>query len=139
MTGATAIEVNRADRSDLPQREVGILGFQIHDQLAHHDRQGARVALPLGFGGAEEAEQALSVKGIRDSAQGMFSQAYLFSAFLGGQAKKNDGANSLIQALFWRATPLLNQGKVIGALPPFSFRLRHGLASLAACRLWELL
>jgi hypothetical protein len=134
MTGTATIEVDRADRGDLPQREVGILPLQINYQLAHHPRQGAGMVFALGFGRTEEAEQALPIKGIRDAPQRMLGQAGFLGALLSREAEKNNRADSLIQALFRGTTPLLDQVVVVGALASFPFRLGHRLASRAACR-----
>jgi hypothetical protein len=97
------------------------------------------MALALFFGGAEETEQALPIKGIRHPAQGALSQAGFLGTRAWRDAEKDTRANPLIQALFRRVTPLLDQVVMIGALPSFSFRFGYGLACCATRRFWPLL
>ena len=68
----TSVELDRANRRNLSIRKVGILGFEIDDQLAHGDRKRAVMILSLRFGGPEEANDSVCIKGISVSTQAPF-------------------------------------------------------------------
>jgi hypothetical protein len=69
MTGTAPLKLDGTNGSDLSQRELGILGLEINDELAHRDRQRPMMALPLGFGWTKEADYALRIKGVGSSTQ----------------------------------------------------------------------
>src|SRR5579885_1999647 len=96
------------------------------------------MAFAFLFGGTEETEQALPVKGIRHSAQRMLRQTRFIGAFLGRLAEKDHGSYPFVQALFWSTAPLLDQVVIVSALPSFPLRFGHGLASCATRRFWEI-
>ena len=81
MRGTTPGELDGANRGDLSIREVGILGFEINDELAHGDRKRAVMILSLRFGRPEEANDPVRIKGISSSAQTPFRQTRLLCPF----------------------------------------------------------
>src|SRR5260370_23458635 len=125
MRGTTPSELDGANRRDLSIRKVCILGFEIDDQLTHGDRKGAVVILSLRFGGPEEADYAMRIKGISGSTEAAFREAGFWRPLCWRDAKKGDGPDPFIQALLWRSTPLLEQMIVVGSLPAFSLGLWH--------------
>jgi len=125
MRRTTPGELDGANRSDLSISKVRILRFEIDDQLTHSDRKRAVMILSLRFGGPEEANDAVRIKGISGPTQAPFRQARFLCPFCWWNTKKYDRANSLIQALFWCLTPLLEQMIVVRSLPTFSLGLWH--------------
>ena len=125
MRGTTPGELDGTNRGDLSISKVCILGFEIGDQLTHGDRKGAVMILSLRFGGPEEADYAMCIKGISDSTQAPFRQAGFLRPLGFRDAKKGDGPDPFIQALLWRSTPLLEQMVVVRSLPAFSLGLWH--------------
>src|SRR5260370_13837839 len=119
MRGTTPRELDGANRRDLSIRKVCILGFEIDDQLTHGDRKGAVVILSLRFGGPEEADYAMRIKGISGSTQAPFRQAGFLRPFCWRDAQKGDGPGPFIQALLWRSTPRLKPIIVVGSAPAF--------------------
>src|SRR5260370_5842757 len=109
MRGTTPSELDGANRRDLSIRKVCILGFEIDDQLTHGDRKGAVVILSLRFGGPEEADYAMRIKGISGSTQAPFRQAGFLRPFCWRYAKKGAGADPFIQAVVCPSTPLFEQ------------------------------
>jgi len=109
MRGTTPGELDGANRGDLSIREVGILGFEINDELAHGDRKRAVMILSLRFRRPEETNDAMRVKGISGSTQAPFRQARFLRPFCWWNAEKHDRPDPLIQALLWGSTPLLEQ------------------------------
>src|SRR5260370_9372241 len=106
MRGTTPSELDGANRRDLSIRKVCILGFEIDDQLTHGDRKGAVVILSLRFGGPEEADYAMRIKGISGSTQAPFRQAGFLRPFCWRHPKKGDRPGPFIQALVWPSTTL---------------------------------
>jgi hypothetical protein len=125
MRRTTPIELDRTNRSNLPIGKIGILGFEVHDQLTHGDRKRAVMIYSLRFGWSEETNDAMCVKGIRSTTQAPFCQTCFLCAFCWRDAEKHNRANPFIQALFWGSTPLLEQMIVVRSLPSFSLGLWH--------------
>jgi hypothetical protein len=123
MGGATPGELDRTNRGDLSVRKIGILSFEIDNQLTHRDRKGAVMILSLRFSGPKETDDAMRIKGISGSAQAPFRQASFLRPFCWRDAEKHDWANPFIQALLCRSTPLLKQMIVVCSLPAFSLGL----------------
>jgi hypothetical protein len=81
MRGTAPGELDGANRRDLSISKVCILSFEIDDQLTHDDRKGAVAILSLRFGGPEEADDAMRIKGISGSTQAPFRQAGFLRPF----------------------------------------------------------
>ncbi len=64
MARTTPGELNGTNGGDLAIGKVGILGLEIHDELAHRDRQRPVTIVSLGFGGSKEADDAVRIKGL---------------------------------------------------------------------------
>jgi hypothetical protein len=99
MTRPTPGELDGTNGSDLAIGKVGILGFEINDELAHGDRKRAVVILSLRFRRPEEANDAMRVKGISSSTQAPFRQARFLRPFCWWNAEKHNRPDPLIQAL----------------------------------------
>src|SRR5260370_9942597 len=99
MRGTTPSELDGANRRDLSIRKVCILGFEIDDQLTHGDRKGAVVILSLRFGGPEEADYAMRIKGISGSTQAPFRQAGFLRPFCSRDGQKGGGPCPFHQTL----------------------------------------
>src|SRR5260370_14552623 len=119
MRGTTPSELDGATRGDLSIRKVCILGVEIDEQLTHGERKGAVVILSLRFGGPEEADYAMRIKGISGSTQAPFRQAGFLRPFCWRDAKKGGGAHPSLQALLWRSSPRLRKMIVCGSVPAF--------------------
>jgi hypothetical protein len=83
----------------------------------------------LSFGRPEEADHAMGIKGISGSTQAPFRQTGFLRPLGFRDAKKGDGSDPFIQALFWCPTPLLEQMIVVRSLPAFSLGLWHTRSS----------
>src|SRR6266516_6412434 len=125
MRRMTPGELDGTNRGDLSISKVCILGFEIDDQLTHRDRQRPMMVFSLRFGGPEEADHAMRIKGITGSTQAPFRQAGFLRPFCWRYAEQGDRSDPFIQALFWCPTPLLEQMIVVRSLPAFSLRLWH--------------
>lgn len=119
------IKLHVADLCNLTQTEIGILGLQIHNELAHGYRQGAMVIFPLLHRRAKQAGHANFIESFRRSPQGAFCSPRLLSAFSRWKTMECNRANALIESLFWITAPLLDRLPVVGSLPSFSFRSCH--------------
>src|SRR5258708_13468826 len=108
MRGTTPSELDGANRRDLSIRKVCILGFEIDDQLTHGDRKGAVVILSLRFGGPEEADYAMRIKGISGSTQAPFRQAGFLRPFCWRGAKKGGGPDPFLQPFLFPSPPPLH-------------------------------
>src|SRR5260370_4013103 len=125
MRRTTPGELDGTNRRDLSIRKVCILDCEIDEQLTHRDRQRPMMVLSLSFGGPEEADHAMRIKGISGSTQAPFRQTRFLRPFSRRNPVKDDGSNPFIQALFWCPTPLLEQMIVVRSLPAFSLDLWH--------------
>jgi hypothetical protein len=81
--------------------------------------------LSLRFGGPEEANDSVCIKGISGSTQAPFREARLSCPFCRRNSEKHDRANTFIQALLWSSAPLLEQMVVVRSFPAFSLGLWH--------------
>jgi hypothetical protein len=63
------LELDSADARDLTQGKIRILSLEVHNELAHRDRQRPVMILALGFRWTKEAEHAVRIKGRRSSTQ----------------------------------------------------------------------
>jgi hypothetical protein len=86
VTGTT-FKLNVANISNITQTEVGILGLQIHNELAHRNRQRAMMIFPLLCSRAEQARYPKSLEGVRSSPQRAFCKSGLLRPFGGREAK----------------------------------------------------
>jgi len=64
-----------------PSVKSAYSALPIDDQLTHGDRKGAVMILSLCFGGPEEADYAMCIKGIAGSTQTPFRQAGFLRPF----------------------------------------------------------
>src|SRR5947207_12587060 len=94
MRWTTPSELDRTNSGDLSIRKVCILGFKIDDQLTHRDRQRPMMVFSLRFGGPEEADHAMRIKGISGSTQAPFRQTGFLRPFCRRDAEKGDGSKS---------------------------------------------
>src|SRR5579883_1632786 len=123
MRRTTPGELDGTNGGNLTVSKIGILGFEIHDQLTHGDRKRAVMIFSLRSRWSEEANDAMRVKGISCAAQAPFRQVRLLCPFCRSNSEKYDRANAFIQALLWSSTPLLEQMVVVRSLPAFSLSL----------------
>src|SRR6266567_4043623 len=125
MRGTTPGELDGTNRGNLSIGKVCILGLEVDNQLTHRDRQRPMMVFSLRFGGPEEADHAMRIKGISGSTQAPFRQTGFLRPFCWWDAEQGDGPDPFIQALFWCPTPLLEQMVVVRSLPAFALGLWH--------------
>ena len=107
-----------------------MLCFEIDNELAHGDWQGAVHVMLLFSRWTEKNHYALLIKSVCMAAKRPFRQRGLSCSFSWSLTIQDNGANTFIQPLFWKASPLLNLFPIIGSLLSFAFRFRHPCPSL---------
>src|SRR6266702_2657233 len=122
-TWSSPFKLDSANVGNLSQRESGIFRFEIHNELAHRDRERPMMVLSLGLGGTKEADYAVGIKGRSGPTERTFRQAGFLRPFCRWDSKQGDWTNFFVQTLFRRLTPLSEQMIVVGSLSPFSLGL----------------
>src|SRR5579859_3282541 len=81
--------------------------------------------LSLCFGGPEEADHSMCIKGISRSPKAPLRQASFLCPFCWWDAIQHDRSDPFIEALFWRSAPLLEQMIIVGSFSAFALGLWH--------------